>query len=377
MGGEDEEQMMERLNTEGKAKEVENPAVVKKKIFGAYEYTPQMTLKNMSIAGCAALFFLAFVGSPLFLVSDNYASSFFLSAAPDLANNFADLDSPFDEAHLPIFWHVPKSYGSSLRAYYSCMGLVEAGDASELSGHGETEDLYVWERICNGDCNVNALYVNVDTSGKEGIMRAQRLGLAQSGLADLATTMHLGFATNMFTPEYKGRIFTLLRHPVEQQVSFFYERQIVEWEQKGGVERPKLADFDVKSWFEERRKHDNGGYVVSLLLDKDRHEPITEADMALAKRFMKEKFLIGLSKRMPASFERFDKYFGWFDNEKRGECLKTFGQLKAKGENDPKKIEVGSELWNYIAESYKYDVELFNYAEELWEDQATTSWFWK
>lgn len=87
----------------------------------------------------------------------------------------------------------------------------------------DTEDyLYVLNQKGTGD-----KFVNVDTITQPGILRAERLGLISSGLADIVVVGDLNFAIeHLYDDGHKGRALALFRHPVERLISKFYYSQI-------------------------------------------------------------------------------------------------------------------------------------------------------
>ena len=89
-------------------------------------------------------------------------------------------------------------------------------------GKDTDDSLYVFEQRGSGD-----KFVNVDTISRPGILRAERLGLVPSGLADIVVASNLNFAIEHLFDEYhKGRVIVLFRHPVERMISKFYYSQI-------------------------------------------------------------------------------------------------------------------------------------------------------
>ena len=94
-------------------------------------------------------------------------------------------------------------------------------------GHDQDKNLVVFEPGHQG-----ALFVNVDTLSRPGILRAQEMGLVPSGLADIIVTNNLNFAIeHLYDRFHKGRILALFRHPVDRLISKFYYAQIATWEQ--------------------------------------------------------------------------------------------------------------------------------------------------
>ena len=82
-------------------------------------------------------------------------------------------------------------------------------------GHDKDEELVVFEPGRTG-----ALFVNVDTLSRPGILRAKKMGLVPSGMADMiVTSNNLNFAMEHLYDEFhKGRVLALFRHPVDRLV---------------------------------------------------------------------------------------------------------------------------------------------------------------
>ncbi len=113
----------------------------------------------------------------------------------------ADLDDmPLKESDVPFFFHVPRSGGSTVKDILgSCIGFVQASDVGARHGHKHDKTLEVMQE------KDGSQFVNVDTTTAEGIHRAKKLGLVQSGLADVIVTQHLHPAATMFNENQKGR----------------------------------------------------------------------------------------------------------------------------------------------------------------------------
>ena len=113
----------------------------------------------------------------------------------------ADLDDlPLKDSDVPFFFHVPRSGGSTVKDILgSCIGFVQASDVGARHGHKHDKTLEVMQE------KDGSQFVNVDTTTAEGIHRAKKLGLVQSGLADVLVTQHLHPAATMFNENQKGR----------------------------------------------------------------------------------------------------------------------------------------------------------------------------
>jgi hypothetical protein len=75
-----------------------------------------------------------------------------------------------------------------------------------------------------------AAYINVDTSTAEGIRKAKRVGLVESGVANVIASPHFYPAASLFNADEEGRCFTMIRHPIERAVSMFHYLAVAKWE---------------------------------------------------------------------------------------------------------------------------------------------------
>lgn len=88
-------------------------------------------------------------------------------------------------------------------------------------------------------------FVNIDTYTPNGIQRANELNLVTSGLADVIISPLLYDAAALFTPTHKGRVFTMLRHPIERAASLFYFIQDTQWK-RPETKNEKLAAMSIE-----------------------------------------------------------------------------------------------------------------------------------
>jgi hypothetical protein len=67
-----------------------------------------------------------------------------------------------------------------------------------------------------------SLYISFfsDLPHREGIDKASLLGLTEAGLADIISSKYINYATSRLLDgdTHKGRLFTILRHPVDQTI---------------------------------------------------------------------------------------------------------------------------------------------------------------
>jgi len=280
-----------------------------------------------------------------------------------LDNHTANVYDPLKETDTAVYWHIHKASGSSVKSYYTCMGKVMVDRVGVSNGHHEDKQIAVWEN------EYHFRWVNVDSSTYDGLTRAKELGLGNSGLADVVVTALLPAALAVFSHSHQARVFALFRHPIDRAASLYYYRQVSSWEVGQDVYRPDLVDVSIEEFYQRKRgTQDNP--ILSALLNKDRVvETLTDEDLAKGKEILEQKVLIGLTNKMEASMNRFDTYFGWYDDENRPRCRNLFIDRKVNSNNSYKRVEPGSQLWNEMAVIMDYDIKLYNYAVHLWHEQ--------
>lgn len=228
--------------------------------------------------------------------------------------------------------------------------------ASEAGAAHETENLEVISIA-------GASFVNVNIVSLPGILHAQSLSLASSGLPDVMVSPHIHEMAALFSPSHKGRLFTILRHPVDRAVSIFYHEQRV---------NPNFAGMSVAEYF------GGGGGVVennwmTRFLTGKKGGTLTPDDLTIAMEILRRKVLVGLMDEMEESLRRFKSYFGWVDDKNRGEsdtgaCERQqfLSPQSGAGMGD---IPRGSQAWNLIMQQNRFDMQVYEYALSLFGEQ--------
>lgn len=113
--------------------------------------------------------------------------------APWAHQFFADVNKKPDASReTALFWHIPKSGGTTVKNLYHCTGqtMAHRGGVDPKFGHDQKDELVVFQPMEHKD----GKFVNVDTTIKQGILRAKELGLVQSHISDIIFTMEPTFA---------------------------------------------------------------------------------------------------------------------------------------------------------------------------------------
>lgn len=212
-------------------------------------------------------------------------------------------------------------------------------------------------------------YVNVDTSSPEGIERARKLGLAESGLADVVVGTLLHEVSTIFTEENKGRMFTMFRHPVDRAVSLFHFVQDTQWRNRETFQK-ELSSLTIEEFFKGGLAENN--WMTRFLTGELTKGQLTTEDLSKAKEILRRKVLVGLLTEKGESFSRFEKYFGWqLKSDSEQDChekkLQWAWPLKHRHDD----VDEGSALWDLIVAHNIYDMELYEYAEVLFHEQGS------
>lgn len=294
----------------------------------------------------------------------------FLGVFPWARNHLRPVDSvPEPEKEVVVFWHVPRSGGTNLKSIYECMGRTIAHKAGvdPRYGHAIDEEVIAfrpWPGVSR------ASYVNVDTTSRQGVERARRLGLVPSGLVDMIITSNPTYVVeNLFDEGHKGRALALFRHPVDRLVSQFYYLRKATWEHKY---RPQWKGIDVLEF--ARAKNTDNNHLVKRLAGLGISGEATEVHLRSAMRTIKKRFVVGLTRQMEESVRRFNIVMGVDESEEGNrQCLDHFFHnsvdAKKHNSNSHPKVEPGSATWNAITQRNALDMKLYDFILQLYDEQ--------
>lgn len=218
----------------------------------------------------------------------------------------------------------------------------------------------------------DAQFVNVDTTTTNGIYRARDLGLGSSGLVGLIITPFVLETSTLFGPttHRKGRLFATFRHPLDRAVSMFKYLQYAHWEP---TYSPQFKDWTLEMYATSDQIENNW---MTRHLTKTYKADLTIAHLKSAKEVLQTKVLVGLINRLEESMDRFEAYFGWrftlnpTEQESCREGLFTLGTNTNQNTNHKiQKPKPGSALYDLIMAENKYDMELYQFAVQLFEEQ--------
>ena len=272
---------------------------------------------------------------------------------PSSFNSVSSNNAPDREASMMLFAHVPKSGGSNVKAYYKC--LLQS---KEMFPPRKGEPL-------------------LKGTTKESAKTTLVLG-------------RLAQAPNYFGDSHelpKAKAFTMLRHPVERMVSDYYYIQKAHWEP--GYD-PDLGN--KMSLVEFAEKHSNFLLGVLLYNHTLAYGDDDDGKLQLAKELLDQYYVVGLTDQMTESLRRFDAYFGidaammkdTTTKKRYARCKDKFWEKKNDADhaeesqhralksnsNEHRRLDPSGEEWKAIEDANSLDMELFHYAEILFQKQG-------
>jgi len=282
---------------------------------------------------------------------------------------------------VPVFWGLSFAGGSIMESVAGqCLKFTQASDGKGMEDHNEDIDemnlstiLYMGEK-----------YTNVNLSTPGGIWSAQNLGLVTSGMADIIYSPLLHEISDLFTPTNQGRLFIMVRHPVEREFARFRELKTSRDDDDNVLSKEEKEQMTYAMFAESEYVVDN--WMTRALVQKGQDEQLTARDMYTSKEILRRKAVIGLYSDINGAIRKFSRYFGW-DNAANGDglnksTLTCFTNAISDGINKDEntgallglvddETKEGSVAWKRILDKNRYDYELFVYAEHLYKYQTT------
>jgi hypothetical protein len=242
-------------------------------------------------------------------------------------NNIANIYEPMEHGReMPYFFHIPRAAGSTIK------------------------DIL-------GKC----AYIRVawNTTSFE-----EETNLIDSGQVDMITTQYLHEGATLFDGEkHRGRCFTMMRHPIERAVSLFHYLGIAKHEP---TYDPQLKYISIEMWARSNRVEFNW---MTRFLSNELDGDLTPTHVAIAKKILKEKCLVGLLEEKVQSWLHFEKYFGWRFNQEMRQCHEKLWNYAWSSKHQHEMIEEGSEAWELLYKQNRLDMELYKYATQIFEEQ--------
>jgi len=280
---------------------------------------------------------------------------------PPSFQNIADFPSEYQTGDIPIFWHIPKAAGSTIKDMLAgCFQIRTATEVGIQFGHSQDETLQVFEKH-------GAQFVNQDTTSLDGIAKAKRLNLVNSGMVDAIVTHYVFEASELFSPGHRGKFFTVIRDPIDRYVSLMHYLGKATEEK---TYEPAFANMTIEDFAHHiRMKND----WMTRWLSNARSGEVTKQHLNLAKEVLRTKFVVGVFPNLEKSIEHFEKYFGWqlVNRPHRKKCVEELISVGANMHTTPnEEITTDSRGYYALREKNQLDMELYSYAQQLFQEQS-------
>jgi hypothetical protein len=191
----------------------------------------------------------------------------------------------------------------------------------------------------------------------EGLIRAQKIGVVDSELIHVVATPFIAEASSLFVDKIRtGRIFGMLRDPVQQAHSVFLTRKSLPTDHPDRLPE----DMSLSQFAESERLVANP--LTKALANTTDDTVITDAHVFAAKKVLSEKILVGIVDHFDESVKRFVNYYGF--NIHDPVCVANF-ESSRDHRNDHEKLEESSHEYKTLADRNWADLEVFEFARSI------------
>jgi hypothetical protein len=189
--------------------------------------------------------------------------------------------------------------------------------------------------------------------------------------------LHETAQLEVLAAEHRGRVFTLLQHPVNSVTELLGD---VLQTYKADEDDDAMNLMDLVYTMNQIGPHEQEPFVDNIMTRQlvgktNSSQELSAEDLEDAKSILSRKVLIGLvdDRYLNESVKRFSTYFGWdelslIERSSDTDFCRTFSSNSNQNNDDV--LEKGSPEWNEIAIANSWDVLLYDFAVKLFETQA-------
>lgn len=167
-----------------------------------------------------------------------------------------------------------------------------------------------------------------------------------------------------FNATHQGRLFSLFQTPVNRVlVEYKSSQQQQQQQQHQSSQHNKNSVATLEKYLSS--VPDN--LMVRSLANVHRQEPLTRAHLNTAKEIIQTRFVVGFLDHPIDSLQQFSKYFGWNRQD-----LLSSEKCKKKLSSLPRHVVAeASPEYQIVAEANRFDLELYEFIQEIFRQQET------
>jgi hypothetical protein len=173
---------------------------------------------------------------------------------------------------------------------------------------------------------------------------------------------HMGFGLHEFVPG-PSTYFTLLREPIDRVISFYYfvcrthQHYLYDFVQSGHIGLKDFVESHATFMVDNAQTRMLSGVWLEVGFGE-----CTKETLEQAKRNLRESFtVVSLTEKFDETLVLLRRAFGW---------EKLFYTRQNVTANRPQKSDLSSDTLDTLADVNQLDIELYQYATELFEEQV-------
>lgn len=173
---------------------------------------------------------------------------------------------------------------------------------------------------------------------------------------------HMAYGLHDYFPQ-GATYFTILRHPVERVISFYYFVRRNNQHYLHDFSHHKAPDLAAFAQSGETIMTDNFQVrFISGIWDQVPFNGVTEEHLALAKQILREEMaVVGLTERFEETLLLLKDAFGWPN---------VWNRSRNVTRNRPQQETISPQVLQIIAEQNRWDMELYAYAQTLFAERV-------
>jgi len=287
-------------------------------------------------------------------------------SVPKELSNFVTIKS---EGYNPLrhklfLWSIPRTGSTTIKEIASqCLGLTLASEARKGNNGGGDDDNNGLRIIEGLD---GSMFANVDLTHPRGIAMAKSKHIARDERIDLISSAYLFDSADLFTPENRGYMIAIFRHPVQRAVSLYHSLR------RNPLFATQMAPLQTIEQYARSNMAENNW--LTRFLTGTYSGKLGPEHEAVAKEVLRTKCLVGLLKEKTETMRRFSYLF---DNlviersQRSADCHEKLLYWDWPGKNRHDLVLEGDPAYERLYEQNTFDIRLYEYAETLFAAQSS------